>query len=527
MPLYGGSGISPKALLHYKPYLLSPHIGHLYTLILTDVLKRWQVLQGKKAILCTGTDEHGMKIQRAAKRAGMNVKAFCDQNYKSFDVLAQRARVDRDHFIRTSEPDHRFAVQHFWLMLKERGYIYASKHEGWYAVSDETFYPASAVQLILDPSTGRKFMASTETGKEVEWTSENNYHFRLSAFKDRLLEFYENNPKFVVPATRMNDVILAVESGLEDLSVSRPVERLTWGVPVPDDDSQTIYVWLDALINYLTKANYPFQIPGDEDAAGWPADVQVIGKDIVRQASAAAPILTHAHWTLSRQKMSKSIGNVVNPFFALDRFGVEPLRYYLIHEGGIRNDADYENSYVIDRYKKGLQGGLGNLASRIIRGKGWSVRKSVQLAMNDEPPANGGLAGAHRMLLMNLPGAVKAHFEALDSGAALKEIMQAIYATNRYTQHTQPWDLVGKAEELSNLNGIIYLCAESLRICGILLQPYMPDTMEKLLDMLGVSPEARKYENTLLGSDISYGTPSIGIGRGTQGVLFPPLRSNS
>jgi methionyl-tRNA synthetase len=240
------------------------------------------MLKGRQAILCTGTDEHGMKIQRAAAKANMTPQAFCDQNCQSFLSLAEAAQVDFDHFIRTSQPEHHFAVQHFWLMLKERGHIYASKHEGWYSVSDETFYPESAVQLALDPATGRKFMASTETGSEAEWTSEHNYHFRLSAFRDRLLEFYQSNPSFVVPDSRMKEVVRAVEAGLADLSVSRPAERLKWGIPVPDDDTQTIYVWLDALINYLTKTNYPFHIPGQEHAAGWPADVQVIGKDIVR-----------------------------------------------------------------------------------------------------------------------------------------------------------------------------------------------------------------------------------------------------
>ena len=220
------------------------------------------------------------------------------------------------------------------------------------------------------------------------------------------------------------------------------------------------------------------------------------------------------------------------------------MRYYLIHDGSIRDDADYDNSYIIERYRKGLQGGLGNLASRIVRGKGWSIKKSIEdQAVAGKAPAEGSLAGSHRILLMNLPGKVAAKFEALDAGAALKEIMNAVYAvrltstqadctdnlvqTNRYMQHTQPWDLVGKPQELENLNSVIYLCAESLRIVGILLQPYMPDTMRKMLDMLGVSPEARKYENTLLGSDFNYGKPLVELGRGTQGVLFPPLRSNS
>ena len=248
-------------------------------------------------MLSTGTDEHGMKIQQAAAKAGMAPRAFCDQNYKNFQELADAANISYDHFVRTSEPEHRFAVQHFWLTLKERGHIYQSKHEGWYSVSDETFYPESAVQLALDPATGRKFMASAETGKEVEWTSEENYHFRLSEFKDPLLEFYANNPDFVVPAVRMSAVIKEVEAGLLDLSVSRPVERLSWGIPVPDDPSHTIYVWLDALISYLTKTNYPFQVPSQEKAAGWPAAVQVIGKDIVR---CVAPAHRTARLTLTQ-----------------------------------------------------------------------------------------------------------------------------------------------------------------------------------------------------------------------------------
>ncbi|KAA6414701.1 MAG: methionyl-tRNA synthetase [Lasallia pustulata] len=531
-----------------KPYYITtpifyvnapPYVGHLYTLVLTDILKRWQVLLGRKAILCTGTDEHGMKIQKAAAKAGQDVRAFCDKNYKSFDVLARRVGVDFNHFIRTSEPDHRFAVHHFWLMLRERGYIYVSRHEGWYSVSDETFYPESAVQLTLDPLTGRKFMASMETGKEVEWTSENNYHFRLSALKDRLLELCKENPQFVVPATRMNDVVQVVSSGLGDLSVSRPVERLTWGIPVPDDDTQTIYVWLDALINYLTKSNYPVQIPGQENAAGWPADVHVIGKDIVRFHCIYWPaflmaldlplpqqVLTHAHWTIGHEKMSKSTGKVVNPFFALDRFGVDTMRYYLAHDGGIRDDADYENAYIIDRYKKGLQGGLGNLVSRVMRGKSWNVREAIVVATNGDAPAEEALSIKLRTRLLELPDMVMNRMERLDSGAALMVIMDTIYMTNTYMQQSAPWDYKDGGDK-AHLNRIIYLCVESIRICGILLQPYMPGKMEQLMEMLGVAPDARKFENAILGSDPEYGIPKVPLGKGREGVLFPDLRSDS
>jgi methionyl-tRNA synthetase len=408
-------------------------------MVLTDILKRWQVLKGKKAILCTGTDEHGMKIQQAASRAKTKPKEFCDKGAETFKTLARRAGLSNDHFVRTTDEDHKEAVQHVWTLLKESGYIYASKHEGWYCVSDETFYPESAIEKRLDPFNGKIFMASSETGKEVEWTSEPNYHFRLSAFKDRLLDFYKENQQFVVPASRMNDVVRWVSEGLEDLSVSRPVERLSWGIRVPDDETQTIYVWLDALVNYITKAGFPWA-PGRESAGGWPADVQVIGKDIVRFHCIYWPafllaldipppkqILTHAHWTLGRQKMAKSTGNVVNPFFAIDRFGVDTIRYYLAHDGGIVDDADYENSYIVEKYKKGLQGGLGNLVSRITRPKLWSVKYSIKAAhegMLLEPDES---TIQLLQLLQSVRDTVSTSFDQLNPGAALHHIMNVVY----------------------------------------------------------------------------------------------------
>jgi methionyl-tRNA synthetase len=451
-----------QALLYHHPYILrqcryeasvsnvfssliladphiAPHVGHLYTMVLTDILKRWQVLRGKRAILCTGTDEHGMKIQQAASGAKTEPKEFCDAGAEVFKTLARRAKLSNDYFIRTTDPDHKEAVQHIWTLLEARGYIYASKHEGWYSVSDETFYPESAIEKRLDPFNGRTYMASSETGKEVEWTSEPNYHFRLSAFKENLLEFYKENPQFVVPVSRMNDVVRWVSEGLEDLSVSRPVERLSWGIQVPDDESQTIYVWLDALVNYVTKAGYPWA-PGREEAGGWPADVQVIGKDIVRFHCIYWPafllaldipppkqILTHAHWTLGKQKMAKSTGNVVNPFFALDRFGVDTIRYYLAHDGGLVDDADYENKYIVEKYKKGLQGGLGNLVSRITRPKIWNVRNSIEAARDGTLLKPDESTLQQLELLESVRDSVSACFDQLNPGAALHHIMNVVY----------------------------------------------------------------------------------------------------
>lgn len=320
---------------------------------------------------------------------------FCDKGAEQFKLLAGRAEISYDVFMRTTDPRHVEAVQYAWLILREKNLIYTSKHEGWYAVSDETFYPESQVRLVIDPQTGRKHMASMETGKEVEWTSEPNYHFRLSAFRERLLEFYEQNPTWIDPQSRMNKVVQEVTEGLSDLSVSRPYERLSWGVPVPDDSSQTMYVWLDALLNYATAAGYPWP-PGKSHEGGWPADCHVIGKDILRfhciywpafllalEIPLPSKVISHAHWTMNKEKMSKSIGNVVNPFFALDRFGSDVMRFYMAYDGRIANDVDYDNFRIIDRYKKILQGGLGNLASRITKSKSWSVPIIIKQIIDD------------------------------------------------------------------------------------------------------------------------------------------------
>jgi len=574
--------IPREAVLYYNPNLLrqcwyvdsnytevyliiltaAPHVGHLYTMILTDILKRWQVLRGKKAILCTGTDEHGMKIQRAAAQAQTPPKEFCDLTAETFKTLAKRAGLSNDHFVRTTDVDHKEAVQYFWHMLKEREYIYESKHEGWYCVSDETYYPESAIEKRLDPFTGRTFIASKETRKEVEWTSEANYHFRLSAFKDRLLDFYKANPDFVVPVSRMNDVVRWVSDGLEDLSISRPVERLSWGIRVPEDESQTIYVWLDALINYITKAGYPWA-PGQEHTLGWPADVQVIGKDIVRFHCIYWPafllaldieppkrILTHAHWTLGHEKMSKSTGNVVNPFFAIDRFGVDVMRYYLAHDGGISDDSDYGNNFIIERYKKGLQGGLGNLVGRITRPKIWRVQDAVEAARVKSFGKLNEADESHISMLEQLPEKVSANMEQLNPGTALQTIMDTIYQaccpsilllmnaangvkTNKFLQFKEPWTLAKAYKEgvdtesaahlKSRMECTVYLCAEAIRIVGILLQPYMPSKAAQLLDMLGIDESRRTLEDAKLGADYDYGIPKAPVGRCAWDGLFPPL----
>ncbi|BCS24080.1 methionine--tRNA ligase MSM1 [Aspergillus puulaauensis] len=513
-----------------KPYYITtpifyvnaaPHVGHLYTMVIADVLKRWRTLVGdSEAQLLTGTDEHGMKIQQAAISAGIDTQAFCDRNCKTFKDLAKSADMDYNYFIRTTEPAHKEAVQYFWEMLQHRGYIYTAKHEGWYSVSDETFYPQSQVHLSLDPATGRKRMVSIETGKEVEWSSETNYHFRLSAFQDRLLELYKTG--FITPEHYAGDVVKSVSSGLSDLSISRPVERLTWGVPVPSDSTQTIYVWLDALVNYLTKAGYPFP-PGEGSRGGWPADVHVVGKDIVRFHCVYWPaflmaldlpiprnVLVHGHWTMNREKMSKSTGNVVNPFFAIDRFGVDTMRFFLSFQGGFASDADYDNAHIIRDYKKYLQQGIGNIAHRTIGCAKKNLRTYIVNAVTGKSPAT-RTDQEYQKMLEELSTKVAEHMEKLNPRAALQEIMAVILQTNKYFHNSEPW----KNPEQNQR--VLYNVAESMRITGILLQPFMPTKAKETLDLFRVDASKRGISDARYASDSDYGE---GI---KKKILFEPL----
>ncbi|KAF8477362.1 tRNA synthetases class I (M)-domain-containing protein [Kalaharituber pfeilii] len=538
-----------------KPYYITtpifyvnaaPHVGHLYTLVLTDVIKRWQQLLGNHAIMATGTDEHGMKIQQAAHTAKQHPKDFCDA---AAENLALEANISNDHFIRTTDPIHYDAVQYAWHMLNAAGYIYTAKHEGWYSVSDETFFPESSVEPRIDPQTGRKDMYSIETGKVVEFTSESNYHFRLSAFQDRLISLYqEENPSFVLPSVRHQYILSQLTSQpLADLSISRPRERLTWGIPVPHDADHTIYVWLDALINYLTVAGYPFT-PGLEHANGWPADVHVIGKDILRFHCIYWPaflmalelplpknIVTHAHWTMNKRKMSKSVGNVVNPSFALSRFGVDTLRYYLVHDGGMVDDGDYANEMVIERYSKHLQGQLGNLLSRVSSKKFSGTTLTI---LGNEQQGDWVFDSLDLAQLSHLNAASEKSTRCMSSEQydvcnALKEIMSIIFETNKYITHTAPWKLASSSKAIAaeggdtravenNIHKVIYLCAEGLRIAGIMLQPFMPTKAAELLDGLGVQHQRRGIQWTRVGVDAEYGRSLKVFGKGG---LFPPLES--
>ncbi|ORE14200.1 hypothetical protein BCV71DRAFT_245934 [Rhizopus microsporus] len=451
---------------------------------------------------------------------------FCNKVSDSFKKLCEAANIQYTSFQRTTSKDHATAVNELWNTLLKNGYIYKGKHEGWYAVSDEAFYASAQVEEVTDEKTGEKIMVSKESGQRVEWTSEENYKFKLSAFEKDLLKWIDDNPKAIVPQNRKNEVLSWIRAGLADLSVSRLRARLNWGIQVPNDPEHTIYVWLDALTNYLTATGYPWK----KDTAlkdAFPPDVQVVGKDIVRfhaifwpafLMAAGLPlpkqILVHGHWTMNKQKMSKSRGNVADPFEVIDRYGVDPVRFYLIHNGGMADDADYSEAMIAQLYSKELAGQFGNLLSRatgkaLLPSRIIPTRKDIDIG--DET--------LHHMLL---EVADKYHeaFEERQFGRALSLIVDLLSQANKYFTRAEPWNLAKKPEEKDKLDTVLWYSLETCRIAGILLQPVMPTKMNELLTGLGVSPEERYFKDAkkLVEKERPLGEMS--------GVLFPRIKTS-
>ncbi|KAG4275901.1 methionyl-tRNA synthetase [Fusarium proliferatum] len=523
-------------------------------MVLADVIKRWKQISGHEAYLATGTDEHGMKIQQAALGVEIPPKEFCDNNAHKFKDLAEHANISHDFFIRTTDQEHKDVVQQFWLLLKARAPeglgLYKGKHEGWYCVSDECFYPEDLVQSSISPQTGRKIMVSKESGNKVEWVREDTWFFPLSKYKEKLLQFYDENPNWIQPADRMNEVRNWVQDHLEDLSVTRPAKRLSWGVKDPEDPDNTIYVWVDALVNYLTTSGFgtKWQV-GDKDTGIWPADMHVVGKDIIRfhaiywpalLMAAGLPlpkkILCHNHWTMSNRKMSKSVGNVVNPFFAVQRWGLDALRYFLMRNGNYKSDSDYANESIAAIYEKDLQANIGNLFNRIarVRKVAWSTIEAVEFAKAGRFENPGEILSTSSPIfisleksLQSLPEEIRTHMDQNQVNHALQHIFWLLQNTNRFVSETEPWKIVKEqdANARTRLNWVIYRSAEALRIAGILLQPVMPEKAAQLLDGLGVKLERRTVEYARPDADLDYGTEAAIVSQKPDafGSMFPPV----
>ncbi|EIW70887.1 hypothetical protein TREMEDRAFT_43432 [Tremella mesenterica DSM 1558] len=497
----------------------SPHIGHLHSIVLSDVLARYAKLRhpSRPVILTTGTDEHGLKIQQAAKGKVMGEKEFCDDVSMRFRDLARKANIDNDDFIRTTEPRHISAVQHFWSRLVASGDIYKSTHSGWYSISDETFFSASQVEK----RDGK--MVALETGNEVIWEEEENYKFCLSRYVPQLRKWLER-PGVVYPENQRLNLLNQLDT-LEDLSVSRPASRVRWGVPVPGDETQTIYVWVDALVNYLTVLGYP------EKTHGWPVDVHVVGKDIVKfhalhwpalliSASLPPPnhVLAHAHWTMNHTKMSKSLGNVVDPFSALDHFTPDGLRWYLLRVGGsLSSDADFSLEGVEVQYKL-LADQMGNLLSRMCSDKILGKVEEFIWERDNEMDK----------LLSDMKIRWEERMEVYGVSKACEGIMEVVASANRLFTSLSPWS----TSPAKATRAIMY-SYNSLRLSAILLQPIIPDKSSELLDRLGILMEERKWEDASWSEGIESGMnrPRMVLRRLKEGsliwrdkkYLWPPL----
>ena len=381
------------------------------------------------------------------------------------------------------------------------GHIYLGEHQGWYAVSDEAFYPESQICATKQQSgsSSETVYTSIETGQRVEWTTETNYKFRLSAFQQPLLDWLENNREVIQPSNMYDHVLAEVRSGLQDLSISRLRSRLTWGIPVPGDPQHTMYVWMDALVNYMTALGYPDMQPG------WPADVHIVGKDIVRfhaiywpafLMAAGLPlprtIVAHSHWTVNKAKMSKSKGNAINPFQALHTYGVDTMRYYLMRIGGhIGTDADYAPALLEEHKRKFLQGQLGNLLSRVLAPKIQARLTGAGLLL--ARPTH--WAEAEKRLIhacTQLPPIFDAHMQAYEPSKAIQAVFDVIALTNELVQHSAPWST---DTPLDAVHRCVFASCEALRLCGVLLQPVMPRAMTTLLNELQVPTSQRTWDS--------------------------------
>jgi methionyl-tRNA synthetase len=465
----------------------APHLGHAYTNVAADVLARFKRLDGHDVFFLTGTDEHGQKVEKAARDAGLDPQSFTDGVAAEFADMARLLGVTNDDFLRTTEERHKRACAALWQRLVDAGSIYLGAYEGWYAVRDEAFYDEG--ELITD-AAGRKL---APTGAPVEWVVEPSYFFRLSDFQDRLLEYYETNPGFIAPNSRRNEIMSFVRSGLHDLSISRTSFR--WGVPVPNDPDHVMYVWLDALTNYLTAVGFPDE--GAEKFAYWPADLHLVGKDIIRFHTVYWPaflmaaglplpkrVFSTGWWTAEGEKMSKSLGNVVEPKALVAEFGLDPVRFFLLREIPFGNDGDFSRKALISRLNVELANDLGNLAQRTLS----FIAKNAGAKL----PARGEPHEADHALLGPAQGVADRVRAAIDRQAfheALEEIWKLVRAANAYIDHQAPWAL--RKTDPDRMATVLRVIADTLRVIATLLQPFMPGSMAKLLDQLGVPEDAR------------------------------------
>jgi methionyl-tRNA synthetase len=481
----------------------APHIGHAYEVIAADAIARFKRLDGYDVFFMTGTDEHGLKIQQTAAKAGITPRELVDQMAPQFREMATGLNCSFDRFIRTTDADHLVSTQELWRRMEAKGDIYLSRYVGWYSVRDEAYYDESELTKREDGSF------AAPTGTPVEWVEEESYFFRLSAYQDKLLALYHEKSDFIGPDARRNEVMRFVEGGLQDISISRTT--FDWGLPVPNDPKHVMYVWVDALNNYLTGCGFPDET--SPKAKYWPADVHIIGKDIIRfhavywpafLMSAGLPtpkrVFGHGFLFSRGEKMSKSVGNVIAPLALAEQYGVDAVRYFFLREVPFGQDGNYSHEAIVNRINADLANDLGNLAQRSLS----MIAKNCEAKV----PVAGTLTADDEALLNAVYGLLTTAREALKDFALhtyLSEIWAVVSETNRYFAANEPWKL--KKSDEARMNTVLYVTAEVLRGLGLMIQPVMPTAAAQLLDLLALLPEHRTFVFLNAQNALVSGTP--------------------
>jgi len=471
-----------------------PHIGHAYTSVACDVLARFKRLAGYNVHFLTGTDEHGQKVEKSAAATGVTPKALADTHSQAFRDLTALMNISNDDFIRTTEPRHVVSVQALWKKMEEGGHIYLGSYSGWYSVRDEAYYQESELVNGKAP-----------TGAEVEWVEEPSYFFRLSAFGDKLLEHYETNPGFIGPESRRNEIISFVKGGLKDLSISRTT--FSWGIPVPGEPKHVMYVWLDALTNYLSALGYP-DMENPLYKTFWPADLHMVGKDIIRFHSVYWPafllaaglplpkrVFAHGWWTIEGEKMSKSLGNAIAPQALVEEFGLDQTRYFLMREVPFGNDGNFSRERMITVINSELANNIGNLVQRTLS----------MIAKNCDGILPKGMQDGEALAVID--------FNVMNAMMARNECDKYIHAilgysseANEYIDKKAPWALK-KAGKTDEMHTVLYVLAEAIRKIALLLQPVIPQSSCKILDQLAVPENQRSFHHLSETFALIPGTP--------------------